>query len=331
LRIGIVTTVQPLGQGLHRVLACGLESALRMMGHDVECVKLPFIGGRDLLAQAWAIRTLHISESFDRVVTLRPPAHLIIHPHKVAWLSTHPDYGAPDNFEGQMLAAADRLALLAADRVFTTSATAAVRWEQRAGIKSSVLHAPALTLQTGTEPSGQGLLTAVHLGPDARGGRLPELAAALRRTQPGVRVHLCSGITDPILAEELALLAARLQPGRLTLDDRRLDAIEVAEMISKARAVLCLSSNDDIALAAIDRAAAGHRAAIVSRTCAAAVERILDGRAGIAVSPDDHSLAAALDLIATDPTRAAAMGYVASSELSTRPTWDTVTRSVLNE
>ena len=331
MRIGIVTTIKPFGQGLHRVLAHGLETALSQLGHSVECIKLPFIGNRDLLEEIWAIRSLHISESFDRVVTLRPPAHLIVHPHKVAWLSTHPDYGFRDDYEGQRLAAADRTALLASDRVFTTSSTAAARWEQRTGVKSSVLRAPAVAVQKATEPSRQSVLTAVHLGPDAGDARLPELVAALRQTRTGVRVHLCSGIDDPILAEALALSTARLPPGRLTLDDHRLNEREVTEMISSARAVLCLSSSDDVALAAIDRAAAEHRLAIISRTCLAAVELILDGRAGMAVSSDDGSLAAALDVIAADPASATLMGHIAGDELSTRPTWDMVTQAVLNK
>jgi glycosyltransferase involved in cell wall biosynthesis len=159
-----------------------------------------------------------------------------------------------------------------------------------------------------------------------------ELAPALHLTQPGVQVHLCGGIADPLLAEELALLAARLQPGCLTLDGRRLDAVAVANKISRARSVLCLSSDDDIALAAIDRAAAAHRPAIVNRACAAAVESILHGQAGIAVTPDDpHSLAAALDVIAADPARVESMGHAAAGKLTTRPTWETVTRSMLNE
>ncbi|MBC7801878.1 MAG: glycosyl transferase family 1, partial [Gemmatimonadaceae bacterium] len=70
MRIGIITAVEPLGGGLHRILADGIATALVAMGHQVECALLPFSTTTDVLEQAWAFRTLSLCEAFDRVVTL---------------------------------------------------------------------------------------------------------------------------------------------------------------------------------------------------------------------------------------------------------------------
>ena len=333
MRIGVITSIEPLGQGLHRVLARGLTTALISMGHSVERVLLPFTGRRDVLEQIWAFRAMHVGETFDRIVTLRPPAHLIVHPHKVVWLSEHPGYGDGPGFAAieRRVAAADRTALLDAERVFTTSAAARTHWHERTGVQGALLHPPCPEA-LGTGPLGDlDMITAVHLGPDARGACLPQLADALRLTSPAVRVRLCGGLSDPVLREDLALRRARLQPGRLLIDNGRPDADTFKRMLAQAQALICLSADDDLAMAVMDRAAAEARPTIVSCACGAALQRVSDTQTGIAVDVDDaKAVAGALDAFAASPAWAASLGHAARNAMSTRPSWDVVAQAVLD-
>ncbi|PZW45971.1 glycosyltransferase involved in cell wall biosynthesis [Humitalea rosea] len=333
MRIGVVTSTAPLSQGLHRDLARGLEAALRAHGHRVERILLPVAFGRDLLEQAWAFRAIALTDNFDRIIALRPPAHLVVHPHKVLWLSAHDGYGGVPAEDGAALrlAVADRTALLAADRVFATSEAAAERWRQRAGLRPGVLPppAPAPCLAPAPAPGGRSI-TALHPGPSTADAGLAEVTAALRLTRPEVRVHFCGGANDPLVLEEIALRAAVLPPGRLLFDRDRPSPPWLAALMAEARAVLCLAADDDVALACIDRAAAAGLPAIVNRDCPAAMERIVDGETGIGIPlTDTRAIAAALDRLAAEPAWAAAMGEAAAQALAARPGWDAVLDAML--
>lgn len=324
-----MTSTAPLGQGLHRDLARGLETALRLRGHEVERILLPVAFGQDLLEQAWAFRTIAFTDTFDRIIALRPPAHLVVHPHKVLWLSAHDGYGGDPALDGaaRRLAVADRTALMAANRVFATSEAAALRWRQRAGLRPEVLLPPSPSL---APTAGEASITALHPGPSTADAGLAEVTAALRLTRPEVRVQFCGGANDPLVLEEIALRAAVLPAGRLTFERDRPAPPRRAALMAEARAVLCLAADDDRALAAIDRAAAAGRPAIVNRDCPAAMERIVEGETGLAVSlADPRSIAAALDRLAAEPGLAAAMGQAAARALAARPGWDTVLDAML--
>lgn len=326
MRVGIVSAVTPLQPSLHRVIVAELERALRAMGHAVEVILLPWTASHDRLQQIWAFRTLALSGSFDRVVTVRAPAHMVVHPHKVAWLCAALPEHVSDEAESALLRGADRTALLACERVFATSAAAARSWADRAGMTPAVMAPPAVGGPVRAEPALRDagtLLRAVHVGTGGSQDNLGVLVQALGQVGRPVQVHASGAFAEAALRDELALRASRLPPGRFSYGQS-----DPAQ--DEAHLVLCLSEDEAIVLPALDRAAALGRPVIVAAHAAGA-DRVQSEGSGLAVSLDGpDGVASALDALAADPVECAAMGRRAAAALRHRPGWEDAAWAVMN-
>lgn len=105
MRIGIVSAAVPLAGGGRRV-AAALQAALVARDHRVETILLPIDeSADDLLQQVMAYRLLELDPQFDRVITLRPPAHVVRHRCKVVLLGHRTRAALPDTRWGLALRA----------------------------------------------------------------------------------------------------------------------------------------------------------------------------------------------------------------------------------
>ena len=84
MKIVIASSFVPFVYGGGRFIVDWLEQKLIEYGHQVERFYLPFVDRPDdLLDQILAFRLIDVSASCDRLIAIRPPAHVIPHPNKV--------------------------------------------------------------------------------------------------------------------------------------------------------------------------------------------------------------------------------------------------------
>jgi hypothetical protein len=90
MKIVIVSSFAPFVYGGGRFIVEWLERKLIDYGHEVERFYLPFIDQpHDFFEQIFAFRLIDLSASCDRLIAIRPPAHVIPHPNKVLWFIHH--------------------------------------------------------------------------------------------------------------------------------------------------------------------------------------------------------------------------------------------------
>jgi hypothetical protein len=152
LRIGIVSAAVPLACGGGRRVLAGLRAALAERGHPVETILLPIDeSSDDLLQQVVAYRLIELDPQFDRVITVRPPAHVVRHRCKIILLGHRTRSALPDTGWARSLRAdldrIDAAALAEARAVFVRNERTAVRLRQRG---------------TGCEPLGPPLARALR-------------------------------------------------------------------------------------------------------------------------------------------------------------------------
>jgi starch synthase len=159
----------------------------------------------------------------------------------------------------------------------------------------------------GIEP---GRPSVVFVGRITRQKGLPVLLRAAEQLDPAVQLVLCAGQPDtPELAAEVTALAARLQATRsgVTWLSGMLAREEVIQILSHATVFACPSLYEPLGIVNLEAMACG--AAVVASRVGGIPEVVADGQSGILVPPGDPvALAAALNALAGDPDRAAAMG-----------------------
>jgi hypothetical protein len=121
-----------------------LRLALGERGHAVELILLPVDEtSDDLLQQVMAYRLLDLDPQFDRVITLRPPAHVVRHRCKIVLLGHRTRCVRPDDRQARaMRATLDRVDVVALDEahaVLVGSAAAAERLRRQAGVACQLL------------------------------------------------------------------------------------------------------------------------------------------------------------------------------------------------
>ncbi|HEY2552174.1 MAG TPA: glycogen synthase [Streptosporangiaceae bacterium] len=175
------------------------------------------------------------------------------------------------------------------------------------------------TSQYAPDP-GTGVLASYGIEPDrpsvvfvgriTRQKGLPVLLRAAERLDPAVQLVLCAGQPDtPELAAEVTALAAHLQATRsgVTWLSGMLAREEVIQILSHATVFACPSLYEPLGIVNLEAMACG--AAVVASRVGGIPEVVADGQTGILVPPDDPAaLAGALNALASDQDRAAAMG-----------------------
>ena len=93
MKIGLVSSAVPLVFGGGRFIVDWLREKLEERGHAVETVFIPTADNPDtVLQQMAAFRLMRLENHFERVITFRPPAHVVRHPCKVVWFIHHMRY-----------------------------------------------------------------------------------------------------------------------------------------------------------------------------------------------------------------------------------------------
>ena len=139
---------------------------------------------------------------------------------------------------------------------------------------------------------------------------LPVLLRAAEQLDPAAQLVLCAGQADtPDLAAEVAGLAQHLRatrPGIIWIPGM-LAKREVIQILSHATVFACPSLYEPLGIVNLEAMACGT--AVVGSRVGGIPEVVADGRTGLLTPPGDPgALAVALNLLLSDPGRAAALG-----------------------
>ncbi|HEX4062025.1 MAG TPA: glycogen synthase [Streptosporangiaceae bacterium] len=150
----------------------------------------------------------------------------------------------------------------------------------------------------------------IFVGRVTRQKGLPVLLRAAAHLDPGAQLVLCAGQADtPELEAEVDGLVASLTARRqgVHLISGMLAKPEVIQLLSHARVFSCPSVYEPLGIVNLEAMACG--AAVVASRVGGIPEVVADGETGLLVPSDDPpALAAALNELLADPTRAAQMG-----------------------
>ncbi|MBP0445430.1 glycosyltransferase family 4 protein [Roseomonas sp. SSH11] len=337
MRIGLITAALPLAGGAHRLILEGLREQLVARGHEVEPVWLPFDATPgEVLPQMAAFRMVRLDGYFDRVITLRAPAHAVAHRRKVVWF-THPlrSIHEPEQEHGHARALraavtrADAAALRAAHAVLAGS-EAAREILYRDKLPGSGVLPPPLPhperLRAG--PLGDEVVVIARMAPWNRQHLLLE---ALALTQGPLRLRLCGTASDPAYPQALRDAARRLGiADRVTIEPRWITEEEKANLLENALAVATLPRHGNGHAYPVLEAAQAARPILTTTDAGEAADAVADGETGLVTSPDPASLAQALDRLQADRALAVRLGAAARARAAQRGTgWDAVVERLL--
>ena len=323
--------------------------ALREAGHETEMVSVPFkwYPPAELVHQMAMWRSLDLSESngipIDMVIALRFPGYLVRHERKVVWLIhqhrtayelwDHPRFADMSHHdEGRavrdLIHRADRIALGEAKRIFTNSANVRDRLWRSLGIPAEPLYHRSSVcealLREEPGPPGDYMLFPSRLDPIKRQSLAVD---AMRHVRSGVRLVLVgTGPAEPEI---------RAQVDRVGVGDR----VELAGSVSDHRlrelylgalAVYYGPYDEDFGYVT-QEAMAARRAVVVTTDSGGPLELVRDGVTGMVVDPKPRAVASAVDRLAADPSRAAAMGTAGRRDLEEKvPAWPEVVARLLS-
>ena len=343
MKVGIVSSAVPLVNGGGRFIVEWLEGQLRARGHQAEAI---FIPSQDnpatLLQQMAAFRAMDLS-GYERVVTLRPPAHMVRHPRKVVWFIHHirvlydlwdsPYRPCPDTAPWRALRAqvmaSDTRALREAHRVFSNSQVVAGRVAHFNGVEAEVLYPPVLAPERfHAGPYGDEVVCVCRLEHHKRQHLLIE---AMGHTRTPVRLRLCGSSGGPAYVDLLRTTAARLGVAdRVRIENRWITEEEKQDALATALASAYVPFDEDSYGYPTIEAAHARRCTVTVTDSCGVPEFVSDGANGLITPPDPAALGAAFDRLYADRAGAQRMGEAASDRVAALGIdWDTVIAKLL--
>jgi glycosyltransferase involved in cell wall biosynthesis len=344
MKIGIISSALPLVRGGGRFIGDWLQEKLVERGHAVEIVYIPYTDELDLiLPQMAAFRLIKLDDYFDRVITLRPPAHIVRHPRKVVWFIHHlrmfydlwgTQYcPVPDDASGRALRAAiiaaDNAALGEAHRIFTNSRVVGDRMRHFNGLDSEILYPPVLRpeiFQAGEY--GTEIVSVCRMEHHKRQHLLIE---AMAHTRTQVQLRLCGTSMNAAYVNGLRATAASLGVAdRVIIEDRWISEAEKADRLACALASAYVPYDEDsYGYPTIEAAHAG-RCTVTVTDSGGVSEFVTDEATGIVTAPEPAALGAAFDRLYTDRGLARDLGEAAAERIATLGIdWDTVMSKLL--
>lgn len=344
MKVGLISSAAPLVPGGARFIVDWLEQKLLERGHKVEVVYIPSSDENELiLPQMNAFRLMRLEDSFDRVITFRPPAHVVRHSRKVVWFIHHlrlfydlwdtPYRPFPDNLPNRGLRntimRADTAALREAYRVFTNSQVVAERLQRFNGVTGEVLYPPVLnpTLFR-SEEHGDEIVSVCRFVHHKRQHLLIE---AMRYTRTPVRLRLCGQGMGPAYAGSLrAMVAEHGLEGKVHIDERWISEEEKADVLATALASAYAPYDEDSYGYPTIEAAHAERCTVTVTDSGGVSEFVTDGMTGLLAEPEPEALAKSFDRLYADRALARRLGVASRERVAALGIdWDTVIGKLL--
>ncbi|HMF00795.1 MAG TPA: glycosyltransferase family 4 protein [Terriglobia bacterium] len=322
MKIVIASSFVPFVHGGGRFIVDWLELKLREHGHQVERFFLPFIDRpEDLFDQILAFRLIDVSSACDRLIAIRPPAHVLPHPNKVLWFIHHirslydlwdsPYRFVPDNPSGRAFRSAlidlDTRTILEAQRVFTNSQVVATRLQHFNGIAAKPLYPPILAPERFRHDRyGEEIVVICRIEPHKRQSLLVE---AMRYVKTPVKLRLCGTSMGSVHLDEIAATIAKYEmQSKVIFENRWISEEEKVERLAPALAVAYLPQDEDSYGYCSLEAGHARKCVLTTNDSGGVLELVKDGVNGLIVPPDPLALAEAMDQLFVDRALTARMG-----------------------
>jgi glycosyltransferase involved in cell wall biosynthesis len=343
MKIIIVSSFVPFVHGGGRFIVEWLEQKLLEYGHQIERFYLPFVDRPlDVFDQILAYRLLDLTSSADRLIAIRPPAHVIAHPNKVIWFIHHvrslydlwdsPYRFLPDNPAGRAVRSTmvelDTRALREAKRVFTNSQVVADRLKRYNGIAANPLYPPILNPERfRNDGYGDEIVMICRVELHKRQWLLVE---AMRHVKTAVKLRLCGTSMNSTHRESIqsSIRDYKLN-AKIIFEDRWISEEEKIEKIAPCLAVAYIPQDEDSYGYCSLEAAHAMKAVLTTEDSGGVLELVNDRVNGLVVAPDPIALADAMDRLFLDRISTANMGNANKRRLSDlRIDWETVVSSL---
>jgi len=314
-----------------------LTRELRARGYETELVSVPFkwYPKEEILPHAAAWRLLDLSESngrpIDLVIATKFPSYFVRHPHKVAWLihqyraayelcgTPYSDFGHNESDVGlrDTLMRLDTEMLGECRRVFTNARNTASRLAKYNALPAEPLyHPPRLAPRLLTGPYDDYVLS---VGRIESVKRVDLIVNAMAICDPRIRLIVAGDGTQRANVERLAEqhgLTHRVSFLGSVGDD------ELVELYRRALAVIYPPFDEDFGYVTLE-AFLARKPVITCRDSGGPNEFVVDGENGVVCEPAPAALADAINRLAADRSRAAAMGD-AGYDIASQISWDGV-------
>lgn len=312
MRVIIATTHVPFTYGGAEAHAESLRDALRLRGHDVELMMLPFrwYPPEKIHEHLLACRLLDVTESngvpVDRVIGLKFPAYHIRHPNKVLWvlhqyrsafemwgsrfcdLSVHED----GREVRDSISRIERNLLPEARHIYANSQTVAQRMKTYCQYDAEPLYHPPQNADKFHCLEGEDFLYCPsrinHLK------RQYLVIEALAESKTNVRVVFSGAPDNPKYLEELKKKAQSLKVSKQITWLGRIPFDTMADMYARARGILFVPEQEDYGYITLE-ALLSRKPVITCTDSGGPLEFIRHGQEGLIATPEAASLGKAMD------------------------------------
>ncbi len=343
LRIVVCSGQIPFVRGGSEILTDALAEQLRLRGHAVEIVRVPFrwYPKSEIVKGYLAWRLLNLDESegkaIDRVIALKFPAYVLSHPHKTVWLVqqfrqaydlfgteySHFDTSAADAELRQTIQRMDTVAIGEAEQVFAISDNVGKRLFDYNGIRSRTLYPPpALDGRYHCAEYGDYVLSLARLNALKR---IDWLIEAIARCQTPVRCVIAGQGEETERLQRLAKergVADMVEFAGLVSDER------AVELYAHALAVYYAPLDEDYGLATVEAFKSG-KPVLTGEDSGGVLEFVREGISGhILGAGDAQGLAQRIDALYDNRGLAERLGTAGASAVASI-TWDATIKRLI--
>jgi glycosyltransferase involved in cell wall biosynthesis len=331
MRIAVCRPQVPYTYGGAEVVADQLVDELRIRGHEVDLIAVPYawVGAR-VLDQALIWRMIEVNQTpgkpTDLVIATKFPSYGIRHPNKVVWLVhqfrqaydfDRGEFGQysespPDRATRLGVERYDKVALGEARRIFTISGNVADRLKRYSGLDATVLPPPPQSLDYRTTEYDGFVLSVNRLDRYKRIDLLIEAA----KSEPAMKIVIVGDGPD---RGRLEKLASGLN-GRVEFAGR-VDGEKLADLYGRCLAVYYAPVDEDYGMVPYE-AFLSAKPVVTTLDAGGPLEVVHDGETGVVVAADSAEIAKACAHLATHLDEAKRLGE-AGKAVAERITWDT--------
>ena len=338
MRIAVCRPLVPYVYGGAEVVADQLADELRLRGHEVELIAIPYswVGARSLdNALVW--RMLDVDQTpgkpTELVIATKFPSYGVRHANKVVWLvhqfrqaydfdrGEFAQFGESAPARATMLAVQrfDKVALGEAQRIFTISANVAERLKRYSGFDATVLPPPPQKLDYRTETYDGFVLSVNRLD---RYKRIDLLIDAVKESSALKAVIVGDGPDRRRLEKLASGLNGRIEfTGRIGGD-------ALADLYARCLAVYYAPVDEDYGMVPYE-AFLSAKPVITTTDAGGPLEVVHDGGTGVVVAPEPAELAKACSYLAANLDETRKLGE-AGKAVASRITWDSCIDALLS-
>jgi len=344
MEIVIASTIVPFVEGGGTFIVDWLEQALQQRGHSVFVWKIPFHSDyREIVDQMLGLRLLDIRDYGERLITIRPPSHLLRHPNKVLWFIHHhrtaydlwnsPYREFPDNKEGHayrdLLFSADMLAFREACRIFTNSKVVARRLMHYNSIAGEVLYPPLM--EPGRYKCRSYGDTVLYISRVVHHKRLHLAVESMRYTRTPVKLIVAGkSELDTYRQGLLELIEQYHLHEKVSYNDGWISEDRKQELLADCLACMYAPVDEDSYGYPTLEAFHSLKPVITTNDAGGPLEIVEDAVNGFVTAPSPQAIAKAMDTLYNERERAREMGIAGRRRIDELGiTWDHVVEQLL--